>query len=98
VYKLIPKPKGVELTGKQEPSLISDSLSNYEKINNLLKKNSSGLTVAEISRLLKITRNTVAISLARLEGAKLVKIRRIGMAKLYSLNPEIQIKLEIDEE
>jgi len=89
----------VQLTNneKQEPSSISDSLSNYEKINNLLKKSNSGLTIAEISKLLRITRNTVAVSLAKLEGARQVDIRKVGMAKLYSLKPEIQIKLELDK-
>ena len=89
----------VQLTnsGKQEPSSISDSLSNYEKINNLLKKSNSSLTIAEISKLLRITRNTVAVSLAKLEGARQVDIRKVGMAKLYSLKPEIQIKLEVDK-
>ena len=89
----------VQLTnsGKQEPSSISDSLSNYEKINNLLKKSNSSLTIAEISKLLRITRNTVAVSLAKLEGAKQVDIRKVGMAKLYSLKPEIQIKLGVDK-
>lgn len=89
----------VQLTnsGKQEPSSISDSLSNYEKINNLLKKSNSSLTIAEISKLLRITRNTVAVSLAKLEGARQVDIRKVGMAKLYSLKPEIQIKLGVDK-
>ncbi len=48
----------------------------------LLKKNSDGLTVGEISELLKISRNTVAVALAELKGANLIRIRSVGMAKL----------------
>jgi len=48
----------------------------------LLKKNTDGLTVIEIARILKISRNTVAVALAELKGAELIRIRPIGMAKL----------------
>ncbi len=48
----------------------------------LLKKNSDGLTVAEISNILKISRNTVAVALAELKGAELIRVRSVGMAKL----------------
>jgi len=79
--------------GKKEFSSASNSISNYERIIDLLKKNSSGLTTAELSKCLKISRNTTAISLARLEGAGQIEIRKVGKAKLYSLKPEIQTKL-----
>ena len=48
----------------------------------LLRKNTDGLTVIEISRMLKISRNTVAVALAELKGAELIRIRPIGMARL----------------
>ncbi len=48
----------------------------------LLKKNTDGLTVAEISKLLNISRNTVAVALAELKGANIIRIRKVGMAKL----------------
>jgi len=48
----------------------------------LLKKNTDGLTVIEISKILKISRNTAAVALAELKGAELIRIRHIGMAKL----------------
>jgi len=48
----------------------------------VLKKNRDGLTVIEISRILKISRNTVAVALAELKGAELIRIRPIGKAKL----------------
>lgn len=49
----------------------------------LLKKNTGGLTIIEISRELKISRNTVAIVLAELKGAEKIRIRPIGKAKLH---------------
>ena len=49
----------------------------------LLKKNTDGLTVIEIARELKISRNTVAVALAELKGAELIRIKPVGMAKLH---------------
>lgn len=49
----------------------------------LLKKNVDGLTIIEISRELKISRNTVAIVLAELKGAEKIRIRPVGKAKLH---------------
>ena len=49
----------------------------------LLKKDSEGLTVVEIARKLKISRNTVAVVLAELKGAELIRIRPVGIAKLH---------------
>ncbi len=77
-------------------SSIENSLSNHSNIIELLK-HSSGLTIAELSNILKISRNTVAVSLARLEGAKQIEIRKVGMAKIYSLKPEAQTKLEAEK-
>jgi hypothetical protein len=48
----------------------------------LLKKRLDGLTIIEISKILKISRNTVAVVLAELKGAELIRIRPIGKAKL----------------
>ena len=75
---------------KQEISFISNGLSHHENIIRLLKS-SSGLTIAEISRTLEIARNTVVVSLAWLEGARMVDIREVGMAKIYSLKPNKKI-------
>ncbi len=72
---------------KEEISFISNGLSHHENIIRLLKS-SSGLTIAEISRTLEIARNTVVVSLAKLEGARQVNIRKIGMAKVYTLKPD----------
>lgn len=49
----------------------------------LLKKNTDGLTIAEIAGNLNISRNTAAVALAELKGANLIKIREVGMAKLH---------------
>ena len=51
-------------------------------VENLLKKDTDGLTVIEIARKLKISRNTVAVALAELKGAGLIRIRPVGIAKL----------------
>ena len=51
-------------------------------VTNLLRKNTDGLTVIEISRILKISRNTTAVALAELKGAEQIRIRPVGMAKL----------------
>ena len=54
-----------------------------ELVAELLKKNIEGLTVIEIARMLKISRNTAAVALAELKGAGLIRIRPVGMAKLH---------------
>ncbi len=57
--------------------------SKKEQVINILQKNTDGLTIIEISRILKISRNTTAIALAELKGANLIRIRPIGKAKLH---------------
>lgn len=56
--------------------------SKKELVIELLKKHTEGLTVIEISRMLKISRNTIAVYLAELKGEGKIWIRVIGMAKL----------------
>ena len=60
-----------------------DSNHNREKIIKELKENSRGFTVSELSKKLGISRQIVANCFAFLEGAKKVKIRQTGMAKIY---------------
>lgn len=48
-----------------------------------LKKNPSGLTITNLVELLKISRSSIRTGLAKLEGAKLVQIKPVGMAKVY---------------
>ena len=57
-----------------------------ERVIELLKKNTDGLTVIEISKLLNISRNTVAVALAGLEGAGIIRVRAVGRAKLNYFN------------
>lgn len=55
------------------------------KIVSLLKKKSGGLTITEIVNLSSFSRSSVRTGLAKLEGARKVKIRQVGMAKVYKL-------------
>ena len=54
-----------------------------KKVISELKKNPSGYTISELSKKLKITRHTIANVFAFLEGARKIKIRQAGMAKIY---------------
>jgi len=55
-----------------------------EKILTLLKK-SQGLTITEVVEQSEFSRSTIRTILAKLEGAKKISFRRIGMAKVYSV-------------
>jgi len=57
--------------------------SNREKIIRELKKNPDGFTVSELSKKLILSRQTISNCFAFLEGAEKVKIRQVGMAKVY---------------
>jgi DNA-binding transcriptional ArsR family regulator len=57
--------------------------SKIKLVEELLKKNKEGMTIIEIAEALDISRNTVAVALAELKGAGLVRIREIGRAKLH---------------
>jgi len=54
-----------------------------EKIIKSLKENPNGFTISELSRRLNLSRQTVSNVLAFLEGAQKVRIRKVGMAKVY---------------
>ena len=62
--------------------ILQMNKSKKEIVTELLKRNSDGLTIIEISNALKISRNTVAVALAELKGAELIRVREIGKAKL----------------
>ena len=49
----------------------------------VLKGSRNGVTITELVSLSKLSRSTVRVVLARLEGGGKVSIRRIGMAKVY---------------
>ena len=54
-----------------------------KRVLKLLKENRDGLTVQEIARALKVSRNTIPIVLAELKGAKKIRSRPVGKAKLH---------------
>jgi predicted transcriptional regulator len=56
--------------------------SKKEAVTEILKRNTDGLTVIEISKLLGFSRNTVAVALAELKGAEMIRVRAVGKAKL----------------
>jgi DNA-binding transcriptional regulator GbsR (MarR family) len=56
-----------------------------KKIVSVLKVNSDGLTITEIVSKTKLGRSAVRTSLAKLEGGNKVSVKKIGMAKLYSI-------------
>ncbi|MBR9706417.1 hypothetical protein GOV14_05255 [Candidatus Pacearchaeota archaeon] len=56
-----------------------------KEILKLLKKEDFGFSITELSNKLKIPRNQIRILLAKLEGARKVKHRNVGMAKMYLL-------------
>jgi len=59
---------------------------NAEKsIVNFLRKNDDGLTITELVSLSKLSRSTVRVVLARLEGGNKISFREIGMAKVYHM-------------
>lgn len=54
-----------------------------DKIIAELRKNQAGYTISELSKKLKLSRQTIANCFAFLEGAQKVNIRKAGMAKIY---------------
>ena len=56
-----------------------------KKILSALKKTAGGLSITEIVENTNLTRSYVRVAIARLEGAGRVKLRKVGMAKLYSI-------------
>lgn len=56
-----------------------------EEVVKILKKNHQGLTITELVDVSGFSRSLVRIVLARLEGANRVNVRKIGMAKVYTV-------------
>lgn len=56
-----------------------------KKILKALKKSKFGLTISDLVKITKLSRSGVRTCLAYLEGAKKVKFRNIGMAKLFEV-------------
>jgi len=55
-----------------------------DKVVTLLKKKKEGLTITEIVNNSNLSRSSIRTALAKLEGAKKVNLRKIGMAKVYT--------------
>ena len=62
---------------------IDDKVRN--KIISILKNNSYGLTITEIVGKTNLSRSAVRTVLAKFEGGNKVLVRKIGMAKVYSI-------------
>ena len=54
-----------------------------KKIIGFIRKNDIGLTITELVSMSKLSRSTVRVILARLEGAERISFRKVGMAKIY---------------
>jgi len=57
-----------------------------ENIKRILEKTGDGRTITELTEISQLSRSAVRTALARLEGARLVTFRPIGMAKVYFAN------------
>ena len=57
-----------------------------EEIKEILRKDTRGLTIQELSELTKVSRITAAMALMKLEGAGMIDVRVIGNCKLHYLN------------
>lgn len=56
-----------------------------EQIRQILKEDTRGLTIQEISKLTKVSRITASMALMKLEGAGEIDVRVIGNCKLHYL-------------
>ncbi len=56
-----------------------------DEIKEILRKDTRGLTIREISEQTKVSRITAAMALMKLEGAELIDVRVIGNCKLHYL-------------
>ena len=62
-----------------------------KEIVNILRKDTRGLTIQELSSLTKVSRITAAMALVKLEGASVIDVRVIGNCKLHYLKEKVQI-------
>ena len=56
-----------------------------KKIVDALKRNKEGMTITELVKLSDLSRSTIRVALARLEGHNDIAYKNIGMAKVYVL-------------
>jgi len=62
------------------------------EIKEILKKDTRGLTIQELSEKTKVSRITTAMALMKLEGMGLIDVRIIGNCKLHYLKKEVKNK------
>ena len=55
------------------------------EIEEILKVDTRGLTIQELSERTRVSRITASIAIARLEGEGVIKVRPIGNCKLHYL-------------
>jgi len=58
------------------------------EIKEILRKDTRGLTIQEISELTNVSRITAAMALMKLDGAKVIDVRAVGNCKLHYLKKE----------
>jgi predicted transcriptional regulator len=68
---------------------MSDKICEERIIREIISDKIIGLSITEIVNLTGLSRSSVRINLARLEGAGKVNARKIGMAKVYILKENI---------
>lgn len=69
-------------------SLVLRARAVKRKIIKALEEIPEGLTITDLVNVTKLSRSAVLIELAKMEGASSVNVRRVGMAKIYSLVDE----------
>jgi hypothetical protein len=60
----------------------------------LSKNHEKGLSITELVGISSIPRSKIRIILAKFEGADIVKIRKVGMAKLYFIKKQVLLENE----
>lgn len=60
-----------------------EKISTEKKVIGLLKKNGDGMTITNLVGLSNLSRSTIRVALAKLEGGEKVSYKNIGMAKVY---------------
>ena len=69
--------------------LILITMEDEKRVLDIIKDSGEGgRTITEIVKISRLPRSVIRILLARLEGAEAVGFRKVGMAKIYSLNPK----------
>jgi DNA-binding transcriptional ArsR family regulator len=65
-----------------------------EQIKQILRDDTRGLTIQELSEATGVTRITTSIALAKLEGEGLIDVRVIGNCKLHYLKSKVNSREE----